>query len=364
MIEAIKEARICAQCGSCASVCPFTNIDGFHIRRLVRKLHLGLIDNKLLAIYPWLCSQCSSCHDFCPENIDLPDVILKLKGEAIRRGLAPKSVYSIIDSILKHGNPYQQPPEKRGIWIGREYIAREKCKVAYWVGCTSSLRTRNIATSTLKILQASNMEFSVLDPALCCGEPLIKLGVIDEAREVAGKILSIIEDRRIETIVTSCAGCYSTFKHDYPNMLGIKLPVEILHTSQLIHKLVSEGVINPPETSKLKIAYHDPCNLKRLNLIDEPRKAIKTMKNVELLEPLLSRDKSRCCGGGAAVPAISYEASISVAYKRLSEDIIPLNINTIATSCPMCYIIFKTATLRYRIPINILDISELFNVQV
>ena len=358
MMEAIKETRICAQCGSCASACPFTNIDGFHVRRLIRKLHLGLIDNKFLASYPWLCSQCSSCYDFCSENIDLPDVILKLKREAVKRGLAPKSVYSIIDSILKHGNPYQLPPEKRGISkeVGR------KCKFTYWVGCTSSLRTRNIATATLKILQASNIEFSVLDPALCCGEPLIKLGVIDEAKEIAWKILSIIESREIETIVTSCAGCYSTFKHDYPNKLGIKLPVEILHISQLIYKLVSEGLITPPETNRLKIAYHDPCNLKRLNLIDEPRKAIKTIKNVELLEPLLSRDKSRCCGGGAAVPAISYEASISVAYKRLSEDILPLNINAIATSCPMCYIIFRTVTLRYKIPINILDISELFNV--
>lgn len=350
--EIAKAARICAQCGSCASVCPFTNIENFHVRRLVKKLQLGLVDSKLLSTYPWLCSQCTLCHEFCSEDVDLPNVILELRRESIRRGLAPKGVYSIIESILKQGNPYQLPPDRRGRWGGEHPL---KGRLAYWVGCTSSLRVKDIAKATINTLMKSGIEFSILDPTLCCGEPLIKLGAINEARKMAEKLLAVIEERGVETIVASCAGCYATFKYDYPNMLGIKLPVEVLHTSQLLSKLTLDYV----NTSEVKLAYHDPCNLRRLGVLDEPRKVLRSIKGVELIEPLLSRDKSRCCGGGSAIPAINYEASMSVAYRRLSEDILPLGVNAIASCCPMCYIIFKAVTLRYKMPINVLDLSEI-----
>lgn len=355
--------RICAQCGSCASVCPFTNVYGFHIRRLARRLQLGLLDDELLRTYPWLCSQCASCHEFCPEGVRLPDVVLWLRKEALKRGLAPEAACSIIENVLKLGSPYPMPPERRGQWLGdRADLLSGRSEFVYWVGCTSSLRARNIAEATLNVLLASGVDFSVLDEALCCGEPLLRIGAVDEARELARKVSAAIEERKAEVLITSCAGCYATFKRDYPEELGIELPVEVLHISQALARWLSEGVIELPVEVRLRTAYHDPCSLRQLGLFDEPREALRAVPGVELVEPLFSRNKSRCCGGGGGVWAVNYRASMDVASRRLAEDILPLGVEAVVSACPMCYLTFRTTVRRQKMPVKVLDLAEVISM--
>ena len=75
----VAQFRYCEQCGRCASACPITGVDGFNIRRIVRHIELGLIDEIARTPLPWLCTTCGRCEDACPNGIKIIDITRKLR---------------------------------------------------------------------------------------------------------------------------------------------------------------------------------------------------------------------------------------------------------------------------------------------
>ena len=70
----------CEQCGLCSSACPVTGIDGYNIRRMLRHVELGLIDEIADTPFPWFCTTCGRCESVCPNGIDILDIIRPLRA--------------------------------------------------------------------------------------------------------------------------------------------------------------------------------------------------------------------------------------------------------------------------------------------
>ncbi len=70
----------CEQCGSCSSACPLTGEDGFNIRRIIRHIELGLIDDIASTPHPWACTTCGRCESACPNGIAVLDVVRLLRA--------------------------------------------------------------------------------------------------------------------------------------------------------------------------------------------------------------------------------------------------------------------------------------------
>jgi heterodisulfide reductase subunit D len=80
-------------------------------------------------------------------------------------------------------------------------------------------------------------------------------------------------------VVFACPSCY-------PHLAASPTAanVEQLHASQLLHRMVTGGQLKFKET-KLKVTYHDPCDLGRNSgVYDEPREVINAIPGVELVE--------------------------------------------------------------------------------
>jgi len=57
-------------------------------------------------------------------------------------------------------------------------------------------------------------------------------------------------------------------------------------------------------TKDIKVTYHDPCELGRLNKIyDPPRQLLENIPNTQIIEPFRTRINAWCCGPGAGVQA-------------------------------------------------------------
>ena len=69
----------CEQCGRCSAACPITGVDGFNVRRLLRYVELGLIDEIADTAMPWSCATCARCEDACPNGIEIVDIIRALR---------------------------------------------------------------------------------------------------------------------------------------------------------------------------------------------------------------------------------------------------------------------------------------------
>jgi len=79
-VDDVNMFRACEQCGLCSSACPLTGVDGFNIRRILRHVELGLIDEIASSPFPWSCTTCGRCEGVCPNGIGILDIIRPLRS--------------------------------------------------------------------------------------------------------------------------------------------------------------------------------------------------------------------------------------------------------------------------------------------
>jgi NADPH-dependent glutamate synthase beta subunit-like oxidoreductase len=70
----------CEQCGCCSSACPITGVRDFNVRRIVRHIELGLIEEIGGTPFPWYCTTCGRCETVCPNGIAILDIIRPLRS--------------------------------------------------------------------------------------------------------------------------------------------------------------------------------------------------------------------------------------------------------------------------------------------
>ncbi|MEG2759618.1 MAG: (Fe-S)-binding protein, partial [Rikenellaceae bacterium] len=254
------------------------------------------------------CSRCGLCIDNCQLQSDL-NITKQLPVYFLRDRRYGKDCGSSADECLMCGRCSVACPVGIDINMLRQnsrntlhkktdinsysYLQEQSVgsgKVGYFSGCMTKLTPATI-TSMLKIFAAAGDDAVYLDEegGVCCGRPLMLSGEIESARKLMDFNKALIAKSGITTLVTSCPICLKVFKEEY-DLKG----VEIIHHTQYIDRLISQGRIKVNPTN-LKYTYHDPCELGRGSKIyDEPRRVISVVG--ELVEAASNRENSRCCG--------------------------------------------------------------------
>lgn len=218
----------------------------------------------------------------------------------------------------------------------------------YFRGCVAREKLNNISEATEKIMKHADIEYKILENETCCGSFLLRTGFARDAGKVMKNTLKEIEG---EKILTSCAGCYKTFKKDYKEILGVEL--DVIHTSQLFNELIKKEKLEVDFLDKI-VTYHDPCHLGRhLEEYHAPREILNKITN--LVEMGRNKDKSRCCGAGGGVRSAFPEISENIAKMRV-EDANNVEAKILVTSCPFCILNLKSASKDDK---EILDLSEI-----
>jgi L-lactate dehydrogenase complex protein LldF len=88
--EVGRQALHCIRCSACLNVCPVYSRTGGHAYGSVYPGPIGaILTPQLLGIeraasLPFASSLCGACYEVCPVKIDIPSVLLHLRGEAVR----------------------------------------------------------------------------------------------------------------------------------------------------------------------------------------------------------------------------------------------------------------------------------------
>lgn len=325
----------------------------------------GILDKSLKIPTPKLleimysCTTCGSCQEICFYNreikpVDVFEIVRELLVE-MEIGPLPEHL-SFINSIKNKHNPYQEAHDTRLNWLDRKEPIRDS-KLLYFVGCTSSYRTQNIAQATAKILDMAHIDFSVSPEEWCCGSPLFRVGDGKLGEEQIRHNVEEINKLGVEKVIFSCAGCYRTFKHDYPAR-GIELGFEVQHISEFLADLIKEGKINLKDL-ELSVTYHDPCHLGRHSgVYQAPRTVIQAIPKLQLLEMNRNRYNAWCCGAGGGVKSGFKELAIETAGDRI-EEAQKTGTQILISACPFCELNLREAVKAKQAQLEILDITEL-----
>lgn len=376
-VEAIvksRQATACRECKVCSGYCsvaPFYNFVETWTSKgrllLIRGLEAGeLKATPKLTEVIYTCTLCGACFMRCLRGgfpgLETFRAIMAARRDLAERGLAPETFKSMASNVAATGNPFGASSELRWMWleeVGEVKVGRP-AEVLLWIGCTTGIRLPEGARACVEVMRTAGVDFALLGPEEgCCGDPLILSGMWRGAEEGAAKAVRVIREGGYQALVTPCAGCYHAFAIHYPELLKVELPCEVLHFSQMLERLLREGALRLRRL-EARVAYHDPCELGRLSgVYDPPRRVLKSIEGLELVEPKLSRERARCCGGGGGLWAYKNQVSMGAAELRLTKDVLPLGVERLITTCPACYMNFKYTSIDRSIPIEVQDLAEL-----
>lgn len=325
----------------------------------------GLLDNslkiptdKLLEII-YSCTTCGSCQEICFYNREIKpvEVFETLRELLVEQEIGPLPEHLVfINSIKKNHNPYKVAHDLRLDWLGSKENLKE-AKLLYFVGCTSSYRTQNIAKATFKILEKLKIDFNIAGDEWCCGSPLFRVGAVDLGEEVMRHNIEALKKLGVEKVIFSCAGCYRTIKKDYPAH-GIELDFEVQHVSEFLSDLIKEGKIKF-ENLDIEVTYHDPCHLGRhIGVYQAPRDVIKAIPKVKLVEMFRNRYNTWCCGAGGGVKSGFKDFALETATERI-EEMKKTGTKILVSTCPFCQLNFKDSIEANDEDIEVLDLTEL-----
>lgn len=90
------ESLMCIRCGACLNICPVYQSIGGHAYGSVYTGPIGAVLTPLLQPdltdqhqLPYASSLCGACQEVCPVHIAIPDMLLRLRADAVREGKAP-----------------------------------------------------------------------------------------------------------------------------------------------------------------------------------------------------------------------------------------------------------------------------------
>jgi len=295
------------------------------------------------------CSTCGQCEVVCPAHIDTVNLWEELRRVIVSAGYGPLEPQKILEKSVKaFDNPWQQPRAARTKWARRakkdglikelpREIKKTKAKVLLFLGCTASydLNVKQVAIHTINILEALDIDYGVLGgEEKCCGSVLLRMGDPEHERLFRENI-EVFNNLGIETLITSCAGCFKTIMQDYPKVAPLNF--EALHTVEFLTRLLKEGKLKFSHPVNRTITYHDPCHLGRAaGSFNAPRIIMDAIPGLELREMPRNQEYSRCCGAGGGLKAGYPDVQNKMAQRRVQEAE-ETGAKELVSCCPFCF---------------------------
>jgi Fe-S oxidoreductase/nitrate reductase gamma subunit len=358
----LLDLEACTNCGRCQDVCP-AHLTGKPLspRRMTQNLkeHLWREGPKLLANPPdqrqpeaimdktvgeeelWACTTCMACEEVCPvyieqivRNVDLRRYLLLMETKY------PSGLNLVVKNLMNNQNPWGMSRGLRADWAKslRAGILSKGADrgILFWVGCAGSFDDRNIevAISLVSILKSLGVSLWILGTEeRCCGDPARRIGNEYLFQTLAQANIEILQKYGVKQIITLCPHCFHTLKNEYPQFGG---EFHVLHYTQFLADLLSNGKLKLTKPINKIITYHDSCYLGRGNQIYEaPRKILRSIPGLKLVEMERHGNRSFCCGAGGG--RMWMEENIGKRINQMRTDqAIQTKATLVGTACPYC----------------------------
>jgi L-lactate dehydrogenase complex protein LldE len=193
-------------------------------------------------------------------------------------------------------------------------------KVALFITCLGDQFFPQVGECAVRILRRVGAEVSFNPAQTCCGQPAFNTGYREEAREVAVRMLDLFDGT--DYVVAPSGSCTTMVRVFYPELFAedpeLQLKVQRLRArffefSEFLVKIMNAEDLGASFLHR--VAYHDSCHLFReLGIESEPRKLIRAVKGIELVE---MGDNRSCCGFGGTFSVKFPEVSVAMARDKV-----------------------------------------------
>ena len=306
------------------------------------------------------CPTCGACMDACqaPHADYIVDMIEALRELAVKHIGPATNQEFLVSRCEENCNPYGESNSDNKE-LKKQFILPDKADWVYYIGCTSNYRQQSLRDSTLRFLKKSGINFTLIDEH-CCTSPMIRTGQLSIVKDYMNYNIAQIKNTGATKVITSCAGCYRTFKKDFEKF-GEEYDFEVFHTLELVKQLLDDDKLKFKSEYNKTVTYHDPCHLGRhMGVYELPRAIYKQIPGLKLVEMKRNRNFAWCCGAGGGVKIGYPEWSVEISKERLDEAK-ETEATVISSVCPFCRTNLSDANDNYNFDFEVLDLMEIID---
>lgn len=386
--QGYEQVLYCVNCGSCLNTCPVYNAIGENFgykyiggRGTIFAAFHALEREKAKEAGLSLCIGCKRCEESCPSQMDVPNMILRMRQQDVedngmnkgkeavfkmlaKNQLAPLTklgrkfqgvaLKSIDDGAVLRTNlfekmgipqerflPYLSSKSFAEIISKRSPLVRPKSRVAFFAGCVTNYFDPQLGVDVYDILAENGVQMLTYSGEACCGLPVLMSGDVKEARLLAEQNIRLFSQEDYGYLLFVCPSCATTVIEKWGELIADTTDVKLKQNYAAIRSKVIDlndylynvlKVQLPKLAKSVKATYHDPCHLVRgLHISQEPRQLLKQI-GVEFVE---MEEPNSCCGFGGSFSLFHYNVSRSVNDEKIDR-IKKTNTDYTVTSCPGC----------------------------
>jgi L-lactate dehydrogenase complex protein LldE len=194
-------------------------------------------------------------------------------------------------------------------------------KVALFATCVVDQMFPGVAEATASVLRRYGCEVSFPKAQVCCAQPAMNSGYVDDARRVAAALLDAFDGA--EYVVTPSGSCAAMIRHHYGSLFEGDA-ARLAQVEQLGERLfeLSQFLVNVLEVEQLDgafphaVTFHPSCHGARLlGVRQEPLTLLRKVPELRLLPLPNAQD---CCGFGGTFAVKLPEISAAIADEKLS----------------------------------------------
>lgn len=361
--KAALDLYTCTECGRCTDFCPAANTGKilspkqftvdlrnnlyerqteFLTKDKSEHEPIDLVGPVINPDVLWACTTCRACEQECPVMISYVDKFVDLRRYLVQeKGEFPQDLATAFRGLENSGNPWGLPAQQRTEWMEGLEVPRlddnPGAEWLLWVGCGPAFdeKARKTARAVAQLLTHAGVDYAVLGgEESCTGDPARRAGNEFLFQILAQSNVEVLTAHNVRKIIAICPHCFNSFKNEYPDFDG---HYEVVHHTDLLAKLIRDGLLKPTKAIDSNVVYHDSCYLGRYNEIyDAPREVLKSIPGLTVLEPKETRDRGMCCGAGGAQFFKEEEEGTERVNVARTRQLTETGADAIASACPFC----------------------------
>ena len=211
-------------------------------------------------------------------------------------------------------------------------------RVALLSGCVMRVLYGPVHRATVAVLSANGVEVVCPKNQPCCGALHGHQGRLDDAKQMARRLIADFESVSADAIILNSAGCGSFLK-DYGHLLkdepewadrAAQFSAKIKDITEYLFDL---GMRPMPNAVNARITYHDACHLAHGQKIREaPRALLQALPGATFVE---MPDADQCCGSAGVYNYLQPHMARILQQKKV-EALLSTRADIVATGNPGC----------------------------